>query len=843
MAYGTKYRFTFDSEQGTPFQILIKKDGYSGSVLDRAVGGSPVLRRDKSGSVCGTSLEIPAECAVDGEFEEFKTSVPFTFLVELYGGASLDTLIWTGYVTPELMSAPDIAPPYDVQVSCTDGLGELKYKEYPVRGGYTLADHLDYLLGFTNLGLSVEMVNDIYHDSYSTTQLLASTAVTLDFMAGRSCYEVLEGILAALHATITQHNGAWLIFRETGASITQRQGTGEYIPTSSGRAISVDNFGSMATHPDGWWPVGHMSHNNEPPRKRMVLTSENHYIENVLSDALWQAVSGGVDSGDYWSLAAAGDGMKQTQTFVSPVSKKLLLSIKVRNVGTGGDVGKLSVKVKAVGTSYAGSRTFYLANGTYARRNEQTGFSWSTSEVDSVIEVQAPAPEDTDEDYVNIGIVLPIYRNSARDYFYCSSLEITISNKEGTYEQRVYEVSLSKYERFSGFMKTVDLNNGARGVGSDVELIFATIAGGNLYNGVEQLLEGVLVDATSFDVINSWYSSKFSGGLDYLSLMARDYALSIAAARTRLRGVLNVPVGRARIPICFQDDHDSTYYFIDTFSWSLFNDELDVDMLSRPVASITVSDETLEEGESNNDTGHSQGAPSSGGGGGGGGGGGSTVSISNLLTTGTRIGTLTIDGVSKDIKASVVAVSNRNTNGFRIVTLTIDGIDHDIIAPEYSLVNIRNRLTEGVRIVTIQIGTSFYDIYAPSGGGGGGSDVSISGLISNGYLIGVLTIDSVGYNIKIPVPDVSIGGTDAAPTLVVSVGTNNSDSVALPVASATKAGIVSTSAQVFAGAKTFDRIYLGNSQARGAYIEWDDTNRAFKIVGDVYATGGITAGG
>lgn len=809
MAYGTKYRFTFDSVLGTPFRILIKKDGYSGSVLDRHLGGSPVLRRDKSDGVCGTSLEIPAECAVDGEFEEFKTSVPFTFLVELYGGSSLNTLIWTGYVTPELMSAPDIAPPYDVQVSCTDGLGELKYREYPARGEYSLEDHLEYLLSFTNLSLPVEMVNDIYHGSYGAASFLSKTAVNLDFLEGKTCYDVLQGILTALHATITQQNGAWLVFRETGAVITQRPGSNVYIPTSSGRGITVDNFGSLDTHQDGWWPVGYMSHSNEPPRKRMTLTSENHYVENLLSNALWQAVSGGVDSGDFWTLASAGAGMKQTQSFVYPISKKLLLTIKVRNVGSGGDAGKLSLKVKAVGTSYAGSRTYYLANGSYARRNEQTDFSWQTDEVDSVIDVQAPAPEDTDEDYVNLGIVIPVYRNSARDYFYCTSLEISISNKEGTYEQRVYDVTLSKYERFSGFRKTVELNNGARGEGSDLDIVFATMAGGNVYNGVEQLMLGVPVDSTSYDAIASWYSSKFTTGLDYLSLMARDYALSIAAARTRLRGTLNVPVGRARIPVCFQDDHDSVYYFIETLSWSLLNDELEVDMISCPSADITVSQEGLEEAESNNDNGHSQGTPSSGGGGGG---GGSTVAISNLLTTGARIATLTINGTPHDIKASVVALSNRLTTGVRILTINLNGTDYDVTAPQYSLVSVRDRLESGTRIARLQINNSVYDLYAPTPGGGG-STVAIADLFQNGLKIGKLTIDGTDSNIKVPEASVS------------------------------QAGVVSTGAQTFAGAKTFgtihvDRIYIGPS----AYLEWDSSAGAVKLVGNFYATGNVAAG-
>ena len=835
MAYGTKYRFTFDSEQGTPFQILIKKDGYSGDVLNRALGGSPVLRRDRSDAICGTSLEIPAECAVDGEYEEFKTSVPFTFLVELYGGASFGTLIWTGYVTPELMSAPDIATPYDVQIFCTDGLGELKYTNFPARGGNTLQNHLEYLLGLANLGLSIEMVNDIYHGSYSAAQLLTSMRINLDFLEGKSCYDVLQYILTTLHATITQHAGAWLIFRETGAAIVHRAGSQPFIATSSGRVVTVDSFGSMRTHTDGWWPVGHMTHQNEPARKRIVLTSENHYVENILSDNVWQAVSGGVNSGDYWTLAAAGDGMKQPYIFGYSIAKKLLLSIKVRNVGAGSDAGKLSVKVKAVGTSYSGARTYYLANGTYSRRNAQTNFTWSTEEVDSVIDVQAPSAEDTDEDYVTIGIVLPIYRNSARDYFYCSQLEVTISNQSGTYEQRVYGVSLSKYERFSGFRKVAELGNGARGDNPDVDLLFAAMAGGNLYNGVEELMYGVPVDASSYEPISSWYSSKFDAGMDFLSLMARDYALSIAAARTRLRGTLNVPVGRARIPVCFTDDHDSVSYFIDTLSWSLFADELEVDMLSQHTASITVSEETLEEAASNNDTNHAQGESTSGGGGGGGGGSVTSVGLS-MPSEFFNVSGSPVTG------SGTIAVSLKS--GYTIPSATLIAILEDISTQDIKHWDTawQQAHTHNNKALLDTITQS--RMAAWDAAGGGGSVVSISDLLSNGTKVATVTIDNVDYAIRVPgdTIDVSIGGTAAAPTLRVDLGSGAYDYVAIPIASSSQSGIVSTSAQTFAGAKTFDRIYLGTSQSEGAYIEWDATKQAFKIVGDIYATGDVAAG-
>ena len=80
-------------------------------------------------------MEIYAECKVDGEFLELYTSDPKEFLVtvDVEGGTGYDDRPWIGYISPELYSEPDIAPPYDVQITATDGLGELKLMTIPHR--------------------------------------------------------------------------------------------------------------------------------------------------------------------------------------------------------------------------------------------------------------------------------------------------------------------------------------------------------------------------------------------------------------------------------------------------------------------------------------------------------------------------------------------------------------------------------------------------------------------------------------------------------------------------------------------------------------------------------------
>ena len=158
MAYATKYLFKWESSNGTTREIRVQKDGYSGSVIQRRLGRAPVLKKQRNGTVFGTSLEFYAECAVDGEFAEFYTSDPKAYKVLLYTGA---TLLWQGYVTPELYSEPDIAPPYDVQVIATDGIGELKLYDFATQGVKTLRQMFTYLLGYTGLGTDVYLISSM----------------------------------------------------------------------------------------------------------------------------------------------------------------------------------------------------------------------------------------------------------------------------------------------------------------------------------------------------------------------------------------------------------------------------------------------------------------------------------------------------------------------------------------------------------------------------------------------------------------------------------------------------------------------------------------------------------
>ena len=829
-----KYRFPFESVEGQNWTIDILASGYSGAVKVRHLGGSPCIRKDKNENICGTSLDLVAECAVDGEFEEFSSSNPFAFQAKVYRDS---TLVWQGFVSPELYSAPDIVPPYDVRVTATDGLGELKLHYFEAQGRKTLSALFTYLLNFTGLTLGFRQITDLSCSASGAGNMLSSVYVNIDYLVGETCYDVLQYLLAAIHSTITQDGEYWLIQKETGMTVVQNSTVACYNNGVSARR-SIDHFGSMKTHSNSCWPVGHMTREYVAPKKKMIVTADNHYRPNILNDSSWTLDGSTSDEGAYWELPNGGDGMTQTISFQQEVSKHLVLSIKVRNVGDGQDAGNLGVYVKLAGSFYAASESYlYLTKVEGSYRRPTLDWTWLPSPSSYDFEVQAPSEADTDQDYVTIDVRIPLYDNSARSYVRASSLEIGVINGDLLYPKRIYGISLYQYEQTKGFKKVVNMDNGARGEAPDLSLIFPCTTGVNDYNGAEEMLYGMPVNSSGAK-ITSWSTAAFSD-LDFLSLIARDYALSYAAPRVRVSGVLQTSPSGSTIPVMFIDDHDSVKYIVESFSWDLYNDEISVQMIRVPGASITIDGESTEEGDTENPTGHAQ-SDTSGTGGGGGGGEYVLPAASSGALGGIKI------GYTQNAKNYPVQLDSNNK---AYVSVPWEGGSGG----------------GGGTVTSVGVtASSEFDVTGSPVTGAGTIDVSLKSTykIPTAAEWSVLSGVAHAHNNKSVLDgitaqkvsqwdaaaggdtiDISIGGTAAEPTVAVELGTGDNDSAPLPIADANKSGLVSTSAQKFSGSKTFDRIYLGNSAQYGMYIEWDDTNHMFKIVGDVYATGDVAAGG
>lgn len=603
-SYGTIYEFRFDDINGDDVDIFIAKKNYTGSVTRRALGRTPILKRERSGNILGTSLEIYAECRVDGEFAQLYTSSADEFRVEVY---KRQNLLWRGFVSPELYSEPDIAPPYDVQIIATDGLGELKDHDYRFYGKATLRNHIQHALAPTSLQGDITLISSLSWEddtSANAPSSLLEMVTDLSHLEEESCYDVLQSILTSLNACITQQDGGWMVIRESDLYLNAFK-----LPTAL--------FGSMTKAQ--WWPVGNMSIDIIPAKKGVSVVHENQYRENILPPISMGVAAGWeIGVGCYYS-SAEGGWIVPPQTGLSyridarqyPLQSNLLLRIKARCLAIEGrdDVSKLSVYMER---DYAGSTTYLIRD--YSPQEDRVIMRWHDEMMGYVYAWDAPFVEqDTEPAVHDLEILVPLSGETLAE-----SLNMVIGNPyPSPYLLCIYSIELTQAEQTPGSRLTAIIANGAREKMNESKVILSSSANPSLPDlqyGILRLDGGVV----------EWHTPATTAP-DLLSFAARDLAMQVALPRMRYRGKLNVPsLAFPRIPVLFQ--RDDTYYFLNTYSFDLLNSELEVELISIPNARVEIESETVTELPSSG----SGSAPSSGGSTGGGGtsgGGGSDIVV------------------------------------------------------------------------------------------------------------------------------------------------------------------------------------------------------------------------
>lgn len=616
MAYGRLYEFRRTSTNGADMLITISQNGYNGAVVKRALGRAPVIKRENNGHIYGTSCELYAECLVDGEFSHLYTSEAYEYKVEVYKN---NTLIWMGYVSPELYSEPDIAPPYDVQIIATDGLGELKNFNFQKRGVASILDHLDTLMGKTGIETSWKVVSGLRYikaDGVASTEHdILNVKLDLDHEEGNSYYDVLQGLLSSLNANITQHNGHYLIFRETDfISKAGTAGVEAFDNSGSKSNLPVASFGTMKSNQ--WWPVGQLSTVIEPAKNRVTLKSPNHYKENVLSFDNWEMseLASYSENDNAYVLPGANSAITQTVDFSGhEVGYRLGLRIKCRNVGTPGDEEQnIGVKVEVDGRSYGIGDTFWLVKSANTSGRPMNDYIFRNTEGYIEEDLSTPTEGATSSDAQDIDIVLPLHSSGSRSYVYAKNIKLSIFNPKGLYDIHVYDVSLVKYEQIKGYEANVIVKNMARESESDIDL---TITAGNLAPAAGNVfMTGLPMRPSDLEIITKWQIG-LGQAQDYLAAMAFDYSRAIALPRMKYSGILNVPVSATILPTLFL--RAGTYYFPKTYSYDLYADELTVDLISISAADVSLSSvQIIQTSEAAGTMGASTGGSAGGGGGG-----------------------------------------------------------------------------------------------------------------------------------------------------------------------------------------------------------------------------------
>lgn len=101
-------------------------------------------------------------------------------------------------------------------------------------------------------------------------------------------------------------------------------------------------------------------------------------------------------------------------------------------------------------------------------------------------------------------------------------------------------------------------------------------------------------------------------------------------------------------------------------------------------------------------------------------GGGSDVSVTQVLSSGTKTATITVDDTPTDLYApdpTDVDVTQVQTSGTKIATITVDSTPTDLYAPTPSAptdVDVTQVVSTGTKIATITVDNVPTDIYAPS---------------------------------------------------------------------------------------------------------------------------------
>ena len=602
MAYAQKYLFRWDSSNGTTREIRILKEGYTGGVLQRALGRAPILKKQQSGPVGGTSLEIYAECLVDGEFAEFYVTDPKAYRVELYEGARL---LWTGFVTPELYAEPDIAPPYDVQITATDGVGELKLYGYQAQGTRSLRQIFTYLLSYTGVGTDLQLISSLKVDGGGAGELL-DKYINLDYLSGKTCYEVLTYLLTTLHATITRWGGAWIICRET--NVTVQEGAVQCLAPDGGPASlhdSVKTLGKLSVNEI--WPVGQLTQKVEPAKRSVTVQAPWNTVgctkllnSDMMEDAVWIRASGATYDTDRKRYKAPQlphfpnqvvklptiyqsfemDGLRVPMTFSARFTAAFFISPIESNII---DNRRLTVLI----TYTVGDTVYHLINGAM-------GPIWMPGD--------AVDAENIREDKITLDFKADAV---AYDADRVSAQELRIDNIPtlGSGESypagtlTIYLIGECVYiygarleaQLPKGYQDRLRLANGARGEGDTVEVAFGRVTADASY--YKEFLSGVLLDGDK--LVTAYQDAVLTEPTDYLSFISRDYARSIALPRIKRTGVVYLERSVHYPPLMLSQG--AVDYWLDTWSWNLCEDELDISATSLPVAAIEVESEVIAE--------------------------------------------------------------------------------------------------------------------------------------------------------------------------------------------------------------------------------------------------------
>ena len=570
MAYGELYRFVFDAANGPEVTISVAKKDYTGAVYRRAVGGSATLRRERSGCILGSSLAWSAECLSEDEFAELYTSDPTLYRVSLRFSA---TTVWQGFITPELYSSPWVDTPYDVTLTATDNLAELKNSTFKATGDIQVEWLIRDLLEITGLSISHAQDMDVAYISSmkGDRKHLSSLTVNVDHLAGETCYDVLNSVLESLHAVLylDYATESWVVMRETDVS---------------GANVGFLTFGKL----DGLSDLaanGSLAMEIVPARKELTVSEEIH-AANVAKAFNSSNVhtTGGTPK---WEESDYGAAVRLTTVPPSQLSgtpesidsvagvlftslaagRRYTLTFKARN--TGFFVGKTLLQwgLIIIGQNGSVSRNIYFdTNGGYSTSYPGSDYPNDTELTPEIAEY-------------SFSFIIPQKVGAAgftpsRGSFSARCMRKGDGSSVWTAEAWLADVRLQVADFPDGLSTRVVLDNDARTEADGVALEF----GNDIVSGRQNVIR-----ETEF------ISDAIVPEQDFNTFMAIDNALSVALPRLRLSGVMFFKKPTWRLPKFVRTTHvsaDNLDYIVEEYNFNLVTGDIDISMISLPAAAL-----------------------------------------------------------------------------------------------------------------------------------------------------------------------------------------------------------------------------------------------------------------
>lgn len=588
MAYGELYRFVFDAANGPEVTISVAKKGYYGTVYRRAVGGSATLRRERSGCILGSSLEWLAECLSEDEYAELYTSDPTLYRVSLLFSG---TEVWRGFVTPELYSSPWVDAPYDVTLTATDNLAELKNSTFEATGDIQVELLIISLLKKTGISMPSAPEPEMAYISSmkGDRKHIPSLTVNVDHLAGNTCYDVLNSVLESLHAVLFLDfaTESWVVMRETDVS---------------GANLGFLTFGTL----DGLSDLaanGSLAMEIVPARKELTVSEEIHAanVAKTFNSSNVQTIGGTPkwEASDYGAavrlttvppsqLSGTPESIDSVvgQLFTSlAAGRRYTLTFKARN--TGFFVGKTLLQwgLFIIGQNGSVSRTLYFdTNGGYSAAYPGSDYPNDTELTPEIAEY-------------SVTFVIPQKVGSAgfspsRGSFSARCMREGDGSSVWTAAAWLADVRLQVADFPDGLSTRVILDNDARTAADGVALEF----GNDMASGRQNVIR----------------ETKFISGAivteqDFNAFMAIDNALSVALPRLRLSGVMFFKKPTWRLPEFVRTTHvsaDNLDYIVEEYNFNLVTGDIDISMISLPAAALaykeikTTSDKQSPSGSS-----------------------------------------------------------------------------------------------------------------------------------------------------------------------------------------------------------------------------------------------------